>query len=175
MAGVFLIAVGIVAAIWELRAGTHAETAVQLRRYLQLWTGSTMAITWGMLASVGWLRWRPQDQHSAFVGAMCLTHLGVTVVSLHAAGMAGSTMHERIGVHWGSVDGWATGLDSLIYMTWALTIPDRRGASNLVVRQRPSGTAESVLPFERAPQSFGGDTVQCKGNSLPQHQHTTIL
>ncbi len=156
MAGVFLLAVGVVAAVWELRAGTHAETAVQLRRYLQLWTGSTAMLTWGMLASVGWLRWRWQDRHSALVGALCLTHLGVTIVSLHAAGQAGSTMHERIGVHWGSADLWATALDSLIYLAWAIAMPCMHVSAGPGVPRFPSEVGASV---RRLP-SFAADVEQ---------------
>ncbi len=170
MAGVFLLAVGIVGAIWELRAGTNAEMAVQLRRYLQVWTGLVCVLTWGMLASVGWLRWRLQDQHSALVGALCLTHLGVTIVSLHAAGQPGSTMHERIGIRWGDADQWATAADSLVYLVWALTIPGKVAASRLATPRFHAGIPVSesdLLPID-------SDVEPCKVDSLQPLRDTPI-
>lgn len=144
MAGVFLMAVAVVLSVWELRAGTSAETAVQLRRYLQLWTGTAMIITTGALWNVEWLRWRVQDQHSAIVGGLCLLHMGVTVVSLHAAGMPAGTMHERIGVVWGNLDGWATAGDSLLYVLWSLTIPHKPVSVDPATPQFPFGVAPSA-------------------------------
>jgi hypothetical protein len=131
MAGVFLMAIAVVLSVWELRAGTSAQTAVQLRRYLQLWTGAAMVLTWGMLWSVGLLRWRQQDQHSAIVGALCLLHMGVTIAGLHYPNPTMGTMAEKIAYEhfWVLVDRWATAADALIYLTAAQVISGRVGSS----------------------------------------------
>ncbi len=144
MLGAYGLGFAIVFAIHLVRDSHWAGSTVELRRYLQIWTGMVMLVVEWLFLSVGWWRKsRCQDWHALAVFALVLSHAFTSILSL--------TSHP-IGQAWRKLDWIATLADAAVLVCWSLA----QAQSQSIPSRAPRSTG---TPLDRSPGAREAPTL----------------
>ncbi len=111
MLGAFGVGFTVVLMLAAVRDSQWAGNAVELRRYLQVWTWMVMLSVQVTLVDREWWHFRVRDWHALAMFFVAANHGAVSIWAMrsHPAGAA-----------WLNLNSWSTAADAAVYLAWAL-------------------------------------------------------